>query len=57
MFNSDTGNLEFIFTPDAEAVTGEYFYDCKVSQTSKWAKSQVDADRLWDLSKQLTGIL
>jgi len=37
-------------------VTGEYFYNCKIEKTSKWAKSQEDADRLWTLSSELTGI-
>ncbi len=60
MRSSEKGAESSIYlcaSSNIEAVTGEYFYDCKVSQTSKWAKSQVDADRLWDLSKQLTGIL
>ena len=60
MRSSEKGAESSIYlcsSSNVEAVTGEYFYNCKVSQTSKWAKSQVDADRLWDLSKQLTGIL
>ena len=38
-------------------VSGEYFYNCKLAKTTKWAQSQDDADRLWDLSKDLTGLV
>ena len=37
-------------------ISGEYFYNCKLAKTTKWAQSQDDADRLWDLSKNLTGL-
>ena len=60
MRSSEKGAESSIYlcsSSEVEDVTGEYFYNCKISQTSKWAKSQVDADRLWDLSKQLTDIL
>ena len=43
-------------SPDVSDVSGQYFYNCKIAKTTKWAKSQEDADRLWDLSKELTGI-
>tara|TARA_Y100001970_G_scaffold274361_1_gene373961 strand:- start:124 stop:972 length:849 start_codon:yes stop_codon:yes gene_type:complete len=42
---------------DVSDVSGEYFYNCKLAKTTKWAQSQRDADRLWDLSKDLTGIV
>ena len=38
-------------------ISGEYFYNCKLAKTTKWAQSQDDADRLWDLSKDLTGLV
>ena len=38
-------------------ISGEYFYNCKLAKTTKWAQSQDDADRLWDLSKNLTGLV
>ena len=38
-------------------VSGEYFYNCKLAKTTKWAQSQDDADRLWELSKDLTGLV
>ena len=38
-------------------ISGEYFYNCKLAKTTKWAQSQEDADRLWDLSKNLTGLV
>ena len=37
-------------------ISGKYFYNCKLAKTTKWAQSQDDADRLWDLSKNLTGL-
>ena len=41
---------------DVSDISGEYFYNCKLAKTTKWAQSQDDADRLWDLSKNLTGL-
>ena len=43
-------------SPDILDVSGEYFYNCKIEKTTKWAKSQEDADKLWSLSAELTGI-
>ncbi|MEC7830300.1 MAG: SDR family oxidoreductase [Pseudomonadota bacterium] len=43
-------------SPEVSSVTGEYFYNCKIEKTTKWAKSEEDADRLWLLSRELTGI-
>ena len=42
---------------DVSDISGEYFYNCKLAKTTKWAQSQDDADRLWDLSKNLTGLV
>ena len=44
-------------SPEVENVTGEYFYNCRIAKTTKWAQSKEDADKLWDLSKELTGII
>ena len=43
-------------SPDVADISGEYFYNCKIEKTTKWAKNQEDADRLWSLSTELTGI-
>ena len=43
-------------SPDVSDVSGQYFYNCKIAKTTKWAQSKEDADRLWDLSKELTGV-
>ena len=43
-------------SPDASDISGQYFYNCKIAKTTKWAQSEEDANRLWDLSKELTGI-
>ena len=44
-------------SPDVSDVSGQYFYNCKIAKTTSWANNQEDADRLWDLSKKLTGII
>ena len=44
-------------SPDVSNISGQYFYNCKIEKTTKWAQSQSDADRLWDLSKDLTGLV
>ena len=44
-------------SPEVSDISGQYFYNCSIVKTTKWAQSKEDADRLWDLSKQLTGIL
>ena len=41
---------------DVSDVSGQYFYNCKIAKTTSWANKQEDADRLWDLSKELTGV-
>ena len=41
-------------SPDVSDVSGQYFYNCKIAKTTKWARSEEDADRLWNLSKELT---
>ena len=43
-------------SPEVSNTSGEYFYNCKIAKTTKWAQSKVDADRLWDLSKEFTGV-
>ncbi len=43
-------------SPEISNTTGEYFYNCKIEKTTKWARSEEDAERLWLLSRELTGI-
>ena len=59
MRNPDDGAKTSVYlcsSQDIKGITGEYFYNCKIAKTTKWAQSKVDADRLWDLSKELTGV-
>lgn len=42
-------------SPDAEKITGKYFYRCWMSRTSKAAKSKKDAKRLFAFSEKITG--
>ena len=44
-------------SPDVSDVSGQYFYNCKIAKTTTWANNQEDADRLWDLSKELPRII
>ena len=44
-------------SPDVSDVSGQYFYNCKIAKTTTLANNQEDADRLWNLSKELTGII
>ena len=43
-------------SPDVASVSGEYFYKCKIDTPSAAAQSDEDAARLWDVSKQLSGV-
>ena len=43
-------------SPEVSNTSGQYFYNCNIAKTTKWAQSKADADRLWDLSKELTGV-
>ena len=59
MKSSDKGAETSVYlcsSNDVEGITGEYFYNCKIAKTTKWARSEGDADRLWNLSKELTRI-
>ncbi len=38
---------------DAKRYTGEYFHDCKLHKTTRLAKDDVLAKKLWELSEQL----
>ena len=44
-------------SPEVSDLSGQYFYNCKIAKTTTWANNQEDADRLWNLSKELTGII
>lgn len=43
-------------SPDVAAVSGEYFYKCKVTEPSLAARDDASAKRLWDVSAQLSGV-
>jgi NAD(P)-dependent dehydrogenase (short-subunit alcohol dehydrogenase family) len=42
--------------PEVATISGEYFYKCKVDTPSAAAQSDEDAARLWEVSKQLSGV-
>jgi NAD(P)-dependent dehydrogenase (short-subunit alcohol dehydrogenase family) len=40
-------------SPEVATVTGEYFYKCKVTQPSKFARDDAACARLWEISESL----
>ena len=43
-------------SPEVEKVTGEYFVDCKIEKLLGAAKSEEQAEKLWSISSELTGV-
>ena len=43
-------------SPEVEKVTGEYFVDCKIEKLLGAAKSEEQAEKLWSVSSELTGV-
>ena len=43
-------------SPEVEKVTGEYFVDCEIEKLIGAAKSDDQAEKLWSISSELTGI-
>lgn len=43
-------------SPDAATISGEYFYKCKIAETTLAAQDDDAAKRLWDVSAKLAGI-
>ena len=44
-------------SPDVAGVTGEYFFECKVTTPTAEARNDADARRLWEASEQIAGPL
>ena len=42
--------------PDVATISGEYFYKCKIDTPSAAAQDDDAAARLWDVSKQISGV-
>jgi NAD(P)-dependent dehydrogenase (short-subunit alcohol dehydrogenase family) len=43
-------------SPEVAKVTGEYFYECKITTPTKEAENDADARRLWEISEQIAGL-
>ena len=57
--NTDKGAETSIYlccSPEVKDVSGEYFVDCKVEKISEAAKSSEQAEKLWEISSELTGL-
>ena len=43
-------------SPEVSEITGEYFFNSKIKETALGAKNEDDADKLWQISSELTGV-
>ena len=43
-------------SPEVAMVSGEYFYECKVVTPTQEARNDVDAERLWEISAQISSV-
>jgi retinol dehydrogenase-12 len=43
-------------SPAVANITGEYFYECKITAPTKEAQNDADAKRLWEMSEQIAGL-
>jgi NAD(P)-dependent dehydrogenase (short-subunit alcohol dehydrogenase family) len=43
-------------SPAVANITGEYFYQCKITTPTKEAENDADARRLWEISERLAGL-
>jgi NAD(P)-dependent dehydrogenase (short-subunit alcohol dehydrogenase family) len=43
-------------SPEAAQLTGSYFYKCRPAKLMRQARNDADAQRLWDISAQLSGV-
>lgn len=43
-------------SPSVEGVTREYFYECAITTPTKEATSDVDALKLWEVSRKISGV-
>jgi NAD(P)-dependent dehydrogenase (short-subunit alcohol dehydrogenase family) len=43
-------------SPDVAAISGEYFYQCKIATPTAEARNDADARRLWEMSQQIAGL-
>merc|ERR1719322_600714 len=48
--------LYFALEDSIEKDTGRYYSDCREAKPSEFAQSDEDAERLWELSAELTGV-
>jgi NAD(P)-dependent dehydrogenase (short-subunit alcohol dehydrogenase family) len=43
-------------SPEVAQLTGSYFYKCRPAKLMRQARNDADAQRLWDISAQLSGV-
>jgi NAD(P)-dependent dehydrogenase (short-subunit alcohol dehydrogenase family) len=44
-------------SPEVARISGEYFYECRMTTPTAEARNDEDARRLWDISEQIAGLL
>jgi len=45
-----------VSSPDVAEITGEYFYECKITRPTAEAQNDADAKRLWEISASIAGL-
>jgi NAD(P)-dependent dehydrogenase (short-subunit alcohol dehydrogenase family) len=48
--------IYLVSSPEAAEITGEYFYQCKITTPTKEAQNDADAKRLWEISENIAGL-
>ncbi len=59
MISPDEGAKTVVYlatSPDVEGVTGKYFYNCKIINSSEESYDEVCREKLWLLSEKLAGL-
>jgi NAD(P)-dependent dehydrogenase (short-subunit alcohol dehydrogenase family) len=49
-------SVYLVSSPDVDGISGEYFYQCKVAKPSNAALDAAAAERLWNVSAEMTGL-
>ena len=48
--------IYLVSSPDVAEITGEYFYECKITRPTAEAQNDADAKRLWEISASIAGL-
>jgi NAD(P)-dependent dehydrogenase (short-subunit alcohol dehydrogenase family) len=48
--------IYLVSSPEVAEITGEYFYECKITRPTAEAQNDADAKRLWEISASIAGL-